>query len=330
MSDFFVTDKPQAEKPVRKAKKMDSSAIPVKLSTTGLLTAPAVLHVRDYTMNDALRLSLANEEELLDVIVEVVNGMIQEGFDARYLHEKELEEILLTVYSAFWNSVIQGFPYPWTEEELSRLSEDRQEAIRSGKEVPRIDVPIAAIQTDTIMPNFKEPVRITIDDYTVEFLLPRIGDILSARDVIATKFANEEKKYEELKSILEYNESVNNDPNRAKPVDYGLFNEYRKYVKRKGTEHYALMQSMMLHKVGSKKLDTPELKRNWYEKIDLLFWRAYNTEVEKLKFGVNPMVKVVSPLTGDEVTRRFQFRILEYLPTDESRHDSGYVVSFGD
>jgi len=122
--DVFV-EKETGKKEVNEGrkKKVPADYLPVKLPTAGKLNAPYVLHVKDYSGEDALSLSLMNEENILDTITEVADNVIYEGIDSDYLHEQELEVIMLHIYYNYWGSVITDYPYPYTEDEVKVLSE---------------------------------------------------------------------------------------------------------------------------------------------------------------------------------------------------------------
>ena len=138
MSDFFINekkDKPEQKKENNTLSIVSSQYIKIKLDSLGRLDAPPILHVKNYTMEDALELSLASEEDSLEATVLVLNRMIKEDFDVSLLQENELKQILLTVYANFWSNELKDFPYPLIKEDYKDFPKNmRSEERRVGKE----------------------------------------------------------------------------------------------------------------------------------------------------------------------------------------------------
>ena len=300
MEDVFVHE--EEEKKVdttEKQKKIPADYLPVKLSTIGKLNAPMEVHVRDYSGKDALNLSLMNEENTLDVITEVADNILWEGIDSGYLHEQELQEIMLHIYYNFWGTAITDYPYPYTEEELESVAdEQRKKAIKEGKEVPRVDVPIKQIQTNPLPKDFKEPFTLTSPSgKKVTFRLSRLKDIRNASKYVDEKYAEEAQRLGRVEEMLG---KYRDDPdNLFQKVSKAEIREYNEYLQHKGVDFAVVQQAQVLEKVGSKKLESLEEKIKAYHEIGLSMWREYGKFVESLHFGVDPEVKIVSPLTGE-------------------------------
>ena len=194
-NDIFIEEKKEKiKKEIKKEEKFESKKIipkeyiPIKLNSLGKLHAPAIIHVRNYNMDDALELSLVDEETALETTIYILNKMIYESFDPVYLHTEELKEILLTVYNNFWSSIIREFPYPYEVDELEFTDVNTKERIISGKQIPNIDIPIKTIKTKVIHKDFKEPIKIKIGEKEVYFRLSRIKDVLESKNYIEKKY----------------------------------------------------------------------------------------------------------------------------------------------
>lgn len=332
MSDYdpFVDEQKeeevkQQEQPKSETDKPPADYLKVKLSTLGKLNAPGVVHVRDYSGKDAMSLSLMNEDNMLSIILDVANSIIYEGIDANYLHEEELQEIMLHVYYNFWGSLITDYPYPYTEEELEQIKPERKENILAGRETPSIDIPIANIETHTIDESFKEPFTLTDKSgKKVTFTLSRLGHIKKAYEYVENKYLKEEQEYGPIKELI----SREGIDEAMKKVSYDRIKEYNKYLENRAVDFATVQQAQTIVKVGSKTFDTLEQKVNAYYDIGLHMWRNYSNFVENLDFGVNSEVEVTSPLTGDNVIRRFQFRFLDFIPSMEPPDSTGYSVSY--
>lgn len=332
MSDYDVFVDNEEEKVTEetvtqstKKDKIPSDYLKVKLPTLGKLDAPYTIHVKDYSGEDALNLSLMNEDNVLNVITTVADNIIYEGIDSNYLHEQELQVIMLHIYYNYWGSAITDYPYPYEEEELSELPEERQKNIRNNKEVPRIDVPIKNISTNPLPDEFKEPFVLTdTNGKKVTFTLARLGHIKKAQDYIEKKYAQEEQKYGYIKQLI----AEKSSEEVLKEIPYSEIKAYNSYLEKRSLDFAKVQQCQVIQKIGAKKFDTLEGKINAYSEIGLHTWRMYSDFVKSLNFGVSPEVEVKSPLTGQTVTRRFLFRFMDFIPSVESQEPAGYTISY--
>ena len=273
-------------------------------------------------MDDALELSLVDESTVLETTIHILDKMIYESFDPIFLHLEELKEILLTIYNNFWGSTINEFPYPYEDEELEgTIDKDLKKRIVSGKYNPTVNVPIKAIKTTPINDKFKEPIKIKIDDKEVHFRLPRVKDVLEAKKYIEKKYLSQEKKFSDIKQQIEEGEKIEKEVEDS-------FNDYEK---QRGFDLIRIVQAQVLVKVFGKKLNTINEKIKYRNKVGVAFWKAYNKVSEDYStFGINPEIKIKSPLNGKLVTRRFQFRYLDFLRALDIQNDNAYTVSFGE
>lgn len=327
MSDFFVRDEDE-KKDAKVTKKLEPKKpktepkdefisrqyIKIKLDSLGLLDAPEVLHVRNYTMDDALEMSLASQENALETMIAVIGRMIkEEGFNPAYLHEDEMREILLTVYASFWSSEIP-LPFPFTDEELEAMSPEDLQKVEDGFYKAQVD--IRKIKTTPLREDFKEPIKISIKGQDVYFRLSRIKDALEAKSHVEKMFLKEERKLSDLIS------KENKTPEEQRTID--------DFERRKTRELMRAIQAAVLVRVGSKNLETLQDKLKYYQQVSIPFWKAYGDITDKVKFGINPDVEVIHPITKETVIRRFQFRFLDFISALDLQGDSDYSFSFGD
>ncbi len=325
-NDFFVEKEEEKieqstlhdqlkEKKTRERKKREpqnkppNNYLPVKLSSIGKLNAPAIIYVRNYTGEDILDMSMITEDNALDTIVKVLNNMVFGGFDCSYLHQKEIEEILLNILINFWNSQIDC-TYPYTEEELDTCPDkEKVKRIRKGDESLNITLTVDNLKTTSLLKEFEEPINITLQNETVQFVLPRVRNILIAKDYVEKKYAQEDSQYETDDQSSEREE----------------------YLRNRNKDFLLVQQAQLLRKHNSKVLNTLDEQIKCFKELSINFWKAYNQTVEeKLDFGVNHDIEVVSPLTDKKITRRFQFRFLDFVPSLDSQDISEYTVTFGE
>lgn len=333
MSDIFIEDEKKELVTVDRPKKKlpPPEYLPIKLSSNGKLYMPSVLHVRDYTGEDALSLSMATENNILDILISLLQNMIWEGIDPMYLHEKELEEIMLNIYVNFWSKYINNYPYPFTDEEFNLLDKDKQERIKSGQESLTIDIDITKLKSNMIKDEFKTPLVIKDKDGTeVHFQLPCIKDFFTTRDYLEKKYKNEIDFYRQLEKDLEYNENVTDDSHK-RPIDESQLIEYKKYIEQKATDFFRVKQSLLLVKYGNKKLETLQEKLEYYKKVTFKMWNFYNSVLTKYAdFGVSHDVEMISPIDKTLVTRRCLFQFVDFIPRDDLQQSEQFTIQFGD
>jgi len=329
MSDIFVEDESNEEVVEKKqSKKAPASYLKVKLSSKGKLNTPSTLHVRNYTGADAMQLALASEEDILDTILQVLGGMVWEDIDVAHLHEKELEEILMNIYINFWSSTILDFPYPYTQEELEEVEENKKERIQRNEYRPSIDIPHSLLQTVDLAEEFKEPITITIKGEKVAFRLPRLQDVLDAKNAVAEMYETEAMQFSSFEKVLQQNASLPED--KQQPITPSTYKAYISYLKNRGVQFERRRQASTLISYNGKTLDSLQDKLDVYDTLDLLFWKRFNEIVKKHgAFGLENDIEVTSPLTGKKVTRRFQFRLLDFIPAVDEEDTTEYSVVFG-
>lgn len=341
--DFFVSDEETKQETIdkkeeKKNKQPPKNYLPVKLSSLGKLTAPRKIHVRNYNGADARELALSDEENVLETILDILKGMIWEDVNPEELHEKELEEIMMNIYVNFWSSSLVDYPYPYTEEELQTLPPERRERIKKGEEIPKVVIPHSALDTNIMNEQFKEPITPTVknekiaSEGKVSFILPRIGHIVKAKQMVEEEYAEEEEKYAKIRHDIEYNQRLEqqNSPAPKREISEDDYDAYYKYLKRRMSYFNLLIQCQMIHSLNGSKLETIEDKMDAYKRTDLIYWSIFNRIIhEYATFGIKEDIEVVSPFTGDNVIRRFQFRLMDFIPTMDTEDISEYDVVFG-
>ena len=303
-------------------------SLPVNLSSGGKLSAPPTLRVTDYTMEDTLKLSTATASTIIQNLIEVLQARVQDEFDVRLLHENEFEEILLSLYVNFWSPMLLSYPYPWTEEDLEGLPEDEAEEIRKGVRKLTVAIDLRKVQIDEIVEKFKEPIVIDLGSKKIGVRLPRVGDFLLVEEQVKKKFAVQDKRFSDIRFLQEQGEDL------TKRVDSDRLSPYNNYQRERAVYFLALKQAILIQFVevnGERhKLSSFEEKYQEYRGLPKRFWNVLSSEIEKIKFGIDHNVEMISPITKKKVIRRCLFQVLDFISTDGVSDDSGYTVSFGD
>jgi hypothetical protein len=312
-------------------------SLEITLSTGGRLSSPRTLHVTDYTMEDVLKLSTSNPETLLNELMQVIQNCIKDPeVSVEDLHENEFEEVAFTLYYTNWSHVINDYPYPWTREEVDQLEADgvidakRKYNLLNGKEVPRINLSLDSVQLVPLQEDFSEPIAIRIPDGSrIGFRLPRIGDFRILTEALKAKYHHEDMEF------LDTKRRVQRDQTKAElEISPHRMEEYRDYERRRAIDMIQLRQGLLVqwieNKDGERQSEFTNNERiQFYHAFDRKVWITLNKALEDLKFGIDHEVMVRSPFTGENVTRRCSFQIMDFIPTNDVPDDSGYTVSFG-
>lgn len=325
----FLNDQENVE--TKKKEIVPANYIPVKLSSLGKLSVPKVIHVRNYSGEETLKLSTMNEDNSLQLLTDVIQSLIFEDVDVGMMNENEVEELMLNIYVNWWNTQLD-YPYEYTEEELKNIDEERADNVRSGGEIPKVQINISEIKTTPIMSEFKEPIIISHAGIKYYFRLSRVQDMLNAKNFVMDKYIEEENKFSQIKKALEYNAQIeDNNVATPKKINPQELRAYREYLTRRALDFEKISQMSKVTKFGNVEINTDEDKLNYYKEIPSDIWVKLNDVIDKsIQFGVNPELSVKSPLTGEEVIRRFQFQVLDFIPTLELPDSSEYTVVFGE
>lgn len=343
MSDFFVDDDEQQTdtKPFNPQNKATTTGpelppednvppeyIRIDLSSVGKLDAPIALHVRDYNGKDLMDLGLTSEEDMLRGLVGVLNNLIWEDFDARYLTEEELIEVMLNIYVNFWSPTIQGYPFPYTDEEWNSLDDERKDRINKGLEKLEVDINIASqIETKPLPEEFREPLVVNGPQHKVAFRLPRVGHYFVAEDYVNEKYATEDQKHAALERKIRENAQSDTPVHNIPPKQ---LQQYRQYTRSRNSEYIMAKQAQTIVAFDGKDMESIEEQLETYSHIDLKLWRALNDYVDNtLTFGINPDVEMTSPIDGTTTVRRCRFRPMDFIPPIQLQDSGEYSIQFG-
>lgn len=309
----------------------DDSILEVKFCTGGRLSAPPVLHFRDYNMKASQALSempLATDH--LRLVIKILNAMIvEDDFDCGLLHIEEAKEILMNVHGKWWGSSISGFRY--------LLNPDIEgDELFAKENISEADIPISAIDVEPLASEIKEPINITVHGVTVGFVYPRIQNIGIIEDLLKVKYAEEEQRFFKLKQILEFN-SKQSDPTKKLDVNLADAEEYQKYLAERGEWRTVLMRAQEIVRVDDDIFNSGNLDERINaiqndKRITSRHWIKWSEFLEgKGKFGVNDEVEFYSDVLNQKVRRPFRFHTYSFIPNKlvESEGDESSSISFG-
>ena len=301
--------------------------IEVKLDSNGKLSAPQILHFRNYEMSEIIGLAACTDEKRTEALIKCLNEMVWEDFDCNQLHERELEEILMYIHATYWGTFLSDRRF-FIDDTITD-----EEKLNDEKNIAMTNIPISDIQTKLIDSEFQEPIFISLDKKKIGFRLPRVGDMIIAKKFIAKKYFAEERKVSDIKVKID-----KKDPS----LTYDEKEMYDKYIEDKSNDYLKIFLACSIHSINGKVLETLEEKIENFFNVPLDIWKDYNIVVkEKIQFGlVNDVTftniedildkdgKVLIP-QGKKLTRRFSFQSMDFIPSLELPRNSRTTVSFG-
>ena len=286
--------------------------IAINLHTLGKLQAPAVLHFKNYTLEDAADLANFSEENQYEIFIKILNRSVYEDFDCHDLHKEEVLEILLTIYATFWSPILERSYY--INEDLE--GEDLVDKANIGHARLRITSDIVIKDIDQV---FKAPFALkSPTGKTFKLRLSTVGDLVFAKKLVEMKFKEEEKKFGLVKRLLLQGKELEVEPEKLA--------DYKEYLSIKLKEGLLIERSQMLLSIDDEELediDKLEIART----LPLSFW-AFVTQTQKMyDFGLTKEITFFND-KKEQVTRSFQFRFIDLFPPMESESSGGYSISF--
>lgn len=287
--------------------KTNSNTIPVKLSSVGKLGLPAVIHVKDYSYSDAIKMASANTDaEMVTVLLSVLDNIIVEDIELDKLTNQDVLEILLSIQGTWYSPSVE---YPYYVDDTLTGAE-----LKSKENLSKATILINDVKTSPFPADKQVPIEVEDSSvgFSAKFDYPRFYEYAIVQDYIDNKYSETDNQMEETER------KIRNKTNTAE--------EYKKYIsykEKKTIDRINVAQALKLLEVNGKTLTTIEEKLSALEQIPLRVWGVVNNYIEKdLSFGVDPEVTFKCTVTGKEITRRFPFRILDFLPTMESINNS--------
>lgn len=333
---FVPNDEVTAD--VKNVLSVPAGYIPVPLSSGGRLGIPTVLHVRDYIGSDALKMAQMNEDNQLEIMCTVLQGMIYEKIDVLDLHEEDMKELLLSVHASFWGPEIKGYYYPMVEEEFLLLPEEKRTRIETGLEFPTVDLHLGNITTIPLSDSVSEPINISLPskdgtDTTASFILPRVGHEVYANRYVSKKYSYQEEKFSRIAAQLKLAEKqtlMTGDDSAYKTIDAEQREEYQKYLIERQSLVAALKQAQQIVSFNGVACNSIDEKLKAYERISIQFWSQLRKIISKnFTFGVSDLVEMVSPFTEEVVLRNCRFQPVDFVPSDRLDGSNEFIVTFG-
>lgn len=283
--------------------------VAVKLSSMGKLGLPPIVHVRDYSYSDALKLATASSgTEIIKAIVEVLAEVVQEDIDLDKLTIPDVMEILMTIQGTWYSPSIE-LPY--------FVDETLPEAERTDKKnISKITLFLNNLKFKSFPEDKKVPVNVSYQDFRAEIDYPRFFDAVIVDQYIENKYAKLDQQMEEI------SRKIKKDVNTLEE-----YKSYMSYKEQKMMDTIKASQAIQILSVNGESLDTLGKRIEAMDSFPLKVWGTVNSYIQNdLAFGIESDVTFQCTVTEKTITRRFSFRVLDFIPTMESLQSAGSDV----
>ena len=313
--------------------------IEIQLSTKGKVGAPEKFHIRNFKVGELVTLALSSTEELPRRLISTLNDMIlEDDIDVGNFHDKEVEELMIYIYTNFYKSILDDMVFPINDEDIKYLEstdkgKSQLEDIKSKKWTPRTTVNLIQDVDLYEVPEDFNP-NITITDkktgFYVTFGYIKYSDKLTVKNWLDSYYKEEELRFRKIQNQISLN---NSNPTNKIQLDPEEEKAYYQYISKR--LEILSEVSRIISVINYNGIDITDMPLG--EKYELLSKEAridygminkLTERQNKVPFGIKPMVRMMNPFTNQICERRFSFRIPLIIQaiqlSGSDRYDDGY------
>lgn len=347
-----IADKIKELEQTEGASNVPPGYIEIRLSSKGKYGAPALFHIRNFSVEDLVHLAVANDEDLAQRTIEFLNGVIWEDIDVSDFHQNEVIETLLILYTQYFNGqALTNLDWEPSDEDKDFLIEkygevqgqNRIDSLESGEWKPKYDIDLRQLTYYNEDPEtFKTVARITgRDNFSCVYSWPRYGDIVKVQKYAKIVFKDRDKQFERLEAIIKRHNEAEADYKKGRAVDLSRVGDVTKEDKEKVKQYEeeklnfmtVCMRAIQLQEIRGVNISEmdmseriryaqdPQLDFATYKAIQ----KAFNDEV---KIGPKPSFKVLDPIKEEYVTRDVNFPIYDIISAIRDSDPVGVTIHF--
>lgn len=294
--------------------------LPITLITGGKFTAPKVVYVRSFSVEEVISLSVSKEIYKLKNLIKVLQGMIWNPDNSIVISEwteEQVSELLLKLYANFYGTKKESLLFPVSEEDITWMKEHDTELYERYERkafVPTFTVDITTLNIKPIPKNLPDTIEITHNDCIYFFRIPRIIDTVTLDSIMQRKFYASDLRYQSLLRRIEKEQF-----DLISPDDFTFLNEYpvdKSLFLTKLTKIF-MLEKIQEPNAPEKNFSVLEIEERLAQ-VSLLnlppqVFKAYKEQLDAIQYGIDPVLTIINPITHKECTRRFSFRPLELV-----------------
>jgi len=352
-----------------KKKGTPAGYIPVELSTRGLLGAPKLFHIRNLNTEDLMELGLSDEEDLPIKAVTMLDNIILEhdpadskSVSVKKFHEKEVMELILFVYEAFYTDTLTDLTWTLTDEDIEFLKESKggelsdeyrsfMRAIEQKTYVPKFEVNLkTGVDYHEIPDDIKTTVRVNgRNGFSAKFCLPKYGDVVDLKYFIESKYKEEDKRYANVANSIKMRKDAEDRLMRGENINLRGLPDVPKFEKDKFREYeieksiFAMTAIKAYHLMEINHVDPNNMDKMYdvsnlpMEKkmemakspeIDHSTFHQVQDMFSKLQFGIKEEITVKDPILERIVQRKYSFQLIDLLQAIRDKRPAEVVLTY--
>jgi hypothetical protein len=277
-----------------------ASEVKVVFFSNGKLGTPTELNFKDYTARHINDLSLANEDNMIESQVKVINELCHEKYDVTQCVQDEFLQILMTILLNYWRTTID---VPWMCECQNKIKDE------DARKYEMYTLDLKTVNIDPIPDIVHEPIIIDDGKHKTQWKFIRVGDILYAKDSVKKKYASEQWKIDNLKlSGVDKDTLIRMKEEKQIELD-----------KLKFKDLITLTRAQCLVAVDEMPIKKEEKEKVMLDTIDPSVVNAIFDRMNKVKMGINKDYEIECPECKSRSVRRLLFQSTLFIPTNVTR-----------
>ena len=326
--------------------------IPVELSTKGLVGAPKIFHIRNFTTKDIMDLAITPEDDLPTRIVYMLNSMIfEDDVDVSDFHENEVVETIIELYKTFYSPMLPDVAFPIEDSDYEWLRAhnteqeylNKKQSLENGSWVPRFDIDLQKLNKFKIDPSSfssKATVKNNKTGFSITFGLPKFGDSIIIKKWLEEEYGAKERTFAHTKRMVELRDSIIDefkagvavDLTKLPYVDPEKEKEWFELQREKSLLLMDVIRALHLQKIDGQDVSELPIKERIEllqdPRIDIALTKKLDNYFDSLKFGINNNLEIVNPITKEMCVRKYPFRFLDILQAVQVSEADGYDIVF--
>lgn len=329
---------PQIEQAAAVEKDCPPGYVRIRMSTGGHYGAPAVLHIRNFGVEEALALgSMAQDDIPIKVPNLLQKVILEDNVKIEDFYESEVSEFCIHFYEAFYSHLLKDLPYTVTEEDKEwmkkevyhgRETEDYQEWLRgleTGKIQPKFEIDLRRVKYYTIPEKPVRLIKYKNGDFSCVFQYPRFGDTAILQRALKEKFRTQDaqmgalyeiyKRKQDCEARLRKGENIAID--QIPYLDEDDMKAVREYELAKTSYIFTTMKGLQLCEFDGQDVSGKELSERVEiakdPRIDFSAYQTISEHFSKLQIGPVATVTITNPITGQLKEIEYPFRTLDLL-----------------
>lgn len=324
----------------------------IELSTKGRLKcAPTRFHMRNFTTEGMIDLSMVQPEELPIKLADCLDDLIYEkDISIKDFNEKEVVETLIILYKNFYSTKLEGLEYTPTDEDWDWVAEQNggrdsdafRTAERNLKGKPlKFELDLDKVHYFEVPEDFHPIIKVKkANGTTFKFGVPKYGDALIVANYTKEKWEAKDRQFESIGKMIKFREdnearwrngeninlrSIPDVPQKDKDA-------YYEYSREKTKDMMRCFKAIQLLEIkGVDVSGLPLDKRFEYAddpELDHITFQGVLDFFQSQKFGVDNEVDIINPLTGRPCKYNYPFRVDALIPAFYSNKPNTTTYEF--